>query len=377
MSEGAIRIAELRGGQFDLRGVLSPDTEWRRFALNLTGSVAVTDALLRALGAPEAIHDAAGVLALEELRTVLPAADGESAPFSLRAQLVGGALRIATDAVEDTLSSLEIGVSGGGGEALRVEARARSAALGPVSASAALEPAAGRARGTLAFDPAAAAGLLRNASARRSFAQVLQAYGGGGFDFQVERSADTSGDIRVRIESTRAPRVTAVARLPSEGNDVLQDVDVEAQVPASALRPVARNAQTSGRARAAAPRGSDASFTAEANLDALGVRWGSSSRKGRASRCGCASTGRPARRVGCRRDSSWRRGKARCRCRSATGGSSLRSSTSTSAPGASCSSTAQALRAGFAARSTARSHRRCCGWPRWGCSSRRTWASMC
>jgi len=276
VADGAIRIAEIRGGPVDLRGVITPDTEWRRFALDLTGSVGVSDALLHALGVPETVRDTAGVVTLEELRAELPAPADAPVRFTLRAHLADGSLRFDTDAVSESVSGVDVRLAGGA-DALRVEARALAAALGPLSVAADVEPAEGRARGTLALTAGVGAGFLRDERARRRIAPVLRAYGSGAFDFTVERVPDTAADHRIRIERAQAPRVTAALLLRSgRRRDRVRDVDVAAELPGDALRGfLSEAAQTSGAGSLRVRRpGSDKAFSVEADLSGLGVAVG-------------------------------------------------------------------------------------------------------
>src|SRR5262249_31489842 len=141
-----IQIGELRGGPIDLRGAIAPDLAAHRTTVDLAGTIAVDEALLHALGAPASIRAANGAVAIEQLRAELPAPGEDRARYTLRAPLAGGSLRIESDAMAETLTGIDVRLTGDDA-VLRGEGRGIGAALGPLTANAELDLAMGRTRG--------------------------------------------------------------------------------------------------------------------------------------------------------------------------------------------------------------------------------------
>ncbi len=281
-AEGAIRIAELRGGPVDLRGVVTPDVEGQRIAVDLTGTIALDAKLLHALGAPEAIRAAHGAIALEELRAELQVSrrrgpkaseDPKAGPpdggarYALRAQLSGGSLQIETEAIEESVSGIDLRLTGDD-SALALDARAHARALGPVSVGATVDPKAGSASGSITIVDASA-NFVRNPGWRARLSPVLRAYSGAPLAFEIERSPDPPHVQRIRFERVPAPRVNAALVLRREPpKDPLRDLDVSADLPADALRgflPEAAQASGTGSLRVRRSAGG-AGFFGEADL---------------------------------------------------------------------------------------------------------------
>jgi hypothetical protein len=273
--EGGIRIAELRGGPVDLRGAITPADEAHRAALDLTGTIALDDALVHALGAPEAVREAHGAIAIEELRVELPGAAPAGVAYAARAQLAGGAFQIESDAISETISALELQLAGDAA-ALRVDAHAQGAALGPVSANAAIDPASGAVRGTLSL-ALASGDFLRDPGSRAHLTPVLRAWSGAPLAFEVQSEAGPPALQRIRLERADAPRLTAALVLRSDPpEDKLRDLDVSADLPADLVHGfLPQQWQTTGAGSLRARRSEGgAGFFVEADLAGLGVAVG-------------------------------------------------------------------------------------------------------
>lgn len=274
-AEGAIQIAELRGGPIDLRGAITPDNTARSVALDLAGTIRVDEALLHALGAPPEIRAASGALALEALHAELPASADGGPHYTVRAQLAGGSLQIESDAYAENISGIDLRLSGDEA-ALRFDGRARGAALGKITADVELDSAMSRAHGTLALEDVRA-DFLRNTGARARFSPLLRTYSGLPIAFEIQRDAEPPHVQRIRFERAAAPRVNAALVLRSEPReDPLRDLDVAADLPAEALTGfLPEAAQTSGVGSLRVRRsGGGAGFFAEADLGGLGIATG-------------------------------------------------------------------------------------------------------
>jgi hypothetical protein len=271
-AEGALRIAELRGGPIDLRGAITPDSAAKRVALDLTGTLALDETLLHALGAPEAIRTARGAIAIQELRAELPAPAEGSTRYSARAELSGGSLQYETEGISEALSGIGVKISGDSA-ALRFEANAVGATIGAVSASADLDPAAGNASGTLRF-AAANADFLRNPASRARYGRVLSAYSGAPIAFELKSDAEIPNLRRIRFERALAPHLNAALVLRADPpDDRLRDLDIAADLPGDALvgfLPRIASANGIGSLRVRRSEGG-AAFFAEADLTGCGI----------------------------------------------------------------------------------------------------------
>ncbi len=250
-ADGGIRIAALRGGPIDLHGMITPNRESTSVAVELAGQLALDDALLRALGAPEAIKQVKAVLAIEELSVTLPGPAQDNPPFTVRAHVADGVLQIESDAIAESVSDLDLQLSGDK-SALRFEGSAFGTALGAISASAQIEPAVGNARGKVTLADASA-DFLRDAGDRARVTPALRAYSGEPFAFELVRDAEPPHVRRIRVERVASPRVTAALVLRSDPpEDPLRDLDIAAELPVDALRgflPEAASASGNGSLR--------------------------------------------------------------------------------------------------------------------------------
>jgi hypothetical protein len=271
-ADGAIQIAELRGGPIDLRGTITPDLTVHRMAVELTGAIGVDEALLHALGAPPAVRAASGAVALEELRAEIPALPEEHPRYTVRAQLAGGSLRIESDTYAETISGLDARLTGD--EAgLHWEARGVGAALGPITANAQLDIAMSRVQGDLTLvNPSAQ--FLRDESAQRHLTPVLRAYAGAPISFEVQRDADPPHVQRIRFERDGTPHLKAALVVrPEPRADPLRDLDVAADLPADVIAGfLPEDAHATGIGSLRVRRsGGGAGFFAEADLGGLGI----------------------------------------------------------------------------------------------------------
>jgi hypothetical protein len=275
VAEGTIQIAELRGGPIDLRGAITPRNAAGSATLDLSGTIGVDEALLHALGGPPEIRAASGAVALEKLHAEFPAPAEASPHFTVNAQLAGGSLRIESDAYAESLSGIDLRLTGDP-TALHFDARAHGTALGPITANAELDFAMSRAHGTIALEDARA-DFLRSTDARARFSPLLRAYSGMPIAFEIQRDAEPPYVQRIRFERAAAPRVKAALVLRSEPReDPLRDLDLSADLPAEALigfLPEAAQASGVGSLRVRRS-GGGAGFFAEANLGGLGIATG-------------------------------------------------------------------------------------------------------
>ena len=274
-AENAIRIAELRGGPIDVQGAITPGDEKRRPALDLTGTLALDDALLHALGMPELIRAAKGAIVLEQLRVELPGAAPAGTALVVRGRVADGSLQLENETIAETISAIELALTGDA-QTLQFDARGVGAAIGPIRLNAAIDAAAGSARGELSI-AGDNADFLRDPGARRRFAPVVQAYTGAPFAFDVESDAGPPSLRRIHIERATAPRVKAALVLRSEPpEDPLRDLDVAADLPAEVIvgfLPGEARASGEGTLRVRRSEGG-AGFFAEADLLQLGASVG-------------------------------------------------------------------------------------------------------
>jgi AsmA-like C-terminal region len=233
-AEGAFRIAELRGGPIDLQGAITPGDEKRRPALDLTGTLALDDALLHALGAPELIRAVHGAIALEQLRVELPGVAPASMALVVRGRIAGGSVQLENETIAETISGVELALTGDA-QALQFDARGVGATLGPIHANAAIDAAAGSAHGEISF-AGASGDFLRDPGARTRFSPLVRAYSGAPFAFEIQSEPGPPSLRRIRIERAAAPQVNAALVLRAEPpEDPLRDLDVAADLPAEVL----------------------------------------------------------------------------------------------------------------------------------------------
>jgi hypothetical protein len=233
-AEGAIRIAELRGGPIDLRGAITPGDEKRRPALDLTGTLALDDALLHALGAPELIRAVQGTIALEQLRVELPGVAPAGMPLAVRGRIAGGSVQLENETIAETISGIELALAGDA-SMLQFDVRGVGAALGPIHAGAAIDAAAGSAHGEISI-AGASGDFLRDPGTRVRFSPLVRAYSGAPFAFEIQSEAGPPSLRRIRIERAAAPHVNAALVLRAEPpEDPLRDLDVAADLPAEVL----------------------------------------------------------------------------------------------------------------------------------------------
>jgi hypothetical protein len=272
-AEGVFRIAELRGGPIDLRGAITPGSAERRGVVDLTGTVALDAALVRALGAPEWIKEARGAISIEQLRAELPGVAPAGVAYALRAQVLDGFVRLENETIGETLSPIELAAVGDS-TTLRFTAHALGEALGHVAANGSVD--AGHLTGTLSLaDPNAS--FVRNEKTRARVAPLLRAYSGAPFAFEVKSEEGPPRLRRIRIERTEAPQLNAALVLRDDPpGDPLRDLDVAADLPAEfvvELLPNESRVSGTGTLRIRRSEGG-AGFFAEADLADLGLAVG-------------------------------------------------------------------------------------------------------
>ncbi|TMA25082.1 MAG: hypothetical protein E6J87_23200, partial [Deltaproteobacteria bacterium] len=161
----------------------------------------------------------------------------------------------------------------GDNSALRFETRVLGAALGPVSANAAVDQATGDTRGSLWLE-SASTGFLRDLGWRGRLSPVARAYSGPPLAFEILRDLASPQLRRIHIERSLAPRVeAALVWRSAPAKDPLPDVDVSADVPADALRgflPEAAIASGNGTLRIRRS-GGGAGFYGEADVTAISL----------------------------------------------------------------------------------------------------------
>ena len=272
VADGAVTIEEVRGGAVALSGHLEPEPSWSQPALVLRGTIGISDALLRIAGAPESLHDAAGTVDLQQLRIVFGGSTqpGESTPLILRARLVGGAVRYASEPFSDRFSDVGITVTHRDG-ALLLDGAGRSAALGPLKLSGVIEPEKSLARGAVTFDAGTAAALVSDPATRGLVEPVLRAYGPGRLGLRVEWP--DPGEVRLRLERAGTPSLAASVAFRDAA---LGDLEAEAAIPGEALRGLLpESARSSGLAEVRVRRSaSDGVFSLDADLAPLGLAIG-------------------------------------------------------------------------------------------------------
>jgi AsmA-like C-terminal region len=276
-AEGVFQIAELRGGPIDLRGAITLGDPTHRPALELTGTLALDDALVHALGAPELIRAVRGALALERLRVELPGIAPAGMPLVVRGQISGGSMQLENETIAETISEIELALTGDS-QSMQFEGRGIGAAIGPISARAAIDAAAGDASGEFSI-AGSSADFLRDADARKRVGPILQAYSGAPFAFEVQSEAGPPSLRRIRVERASAPKVTAALVLRSDpAEDPVRDLDVAADLPAEFvvdLLPWEEEQRVTGAGSLRIRRSEGgAGFFAEAELADLGLAVG-------------------------------------------------------------------------------------------------------
>ncbi|MDH3284546.1 MAG: hypothetical protein OEQ13_07375, partial [Acidobacteriota bacterium] len=273
-AEVGVAIRTLRGGPFDLAGDLTFEPDWSQFEIALRGDVALTPDLLESAGV-SALENVSGRIRLEELRQAFPARAIRDELPALRARVTNAALRVAGDGWADELSGIDLRVTTEGAD-LRVEGRARSRALGDVNASASWKAGAREGRGRVAIDPAAADGL-GSPALWEALAPLLRAWGSSGVEVTASWPEEPGAEVSLRLERAAAPTVRAqLALRPDRSDDVLGDVNVDAQVPAQSLGGLLPGGvETSGAAAIRLQRdAARTTFSVDADLGGLALRSG-------------------------------------------------------------------------------------------------------
>lgn len=235
----AIKIVSLKAEDLSLKGTVKPNLGDGTAAVNLQGTVKLTRERLGMAMPLDAVKDARGNIALEQVAGTFSSAGGVPNDLSITGKLTGGSFEIESASWSDQIKQVEAEFKATPG-AIDTVARASTQKLGEVTIDGkyAVEKRtwSGTARGNLAKMDLP---FLKQEAAKKVAPGILAAYGDSQFTIAMELPGEKKPLLRVQFDRKSDPKLSGVVVMVNkkEGWE-LGDVTGDAAVPGDALQPM-------------------------------------------------------------------------------------------------------------------------------------------
>ena len=276
--ENLIRIEEVAGEGFSIKGTIHPDFTAKNFALDLSGEADLSRARLGAFLPDNTIRDVTGEVVLTRIAGTFPHADGLPADLAVQGHVKDAAFTVAAGDFSSVFSGVAADFATDD-EGIQTNVQAASDRFGPLEV-----------RGRYAFErktwsgtfkgdvERAASSFLKNERDRQRVAPVLAQFGQSTIETSIVLAANEAKDIEIRAKREgNPPLVAAIMLNKKDDRYVLGTMDGEARIALDRLGEDTLPEGLRGRGDAQVVFGRDpaaARFDASADLTACAITYG-------------------------------------------------------------------------------------------------------